>query len=257
MLSPGQNQTGNGSQVFSDEQRNKVRYLERALLTMGLVLLAAYGAAKLHSAISSYLALRRFEAEQKQTRLRAQESAKQRTGETVDFSLWSDKRVQAYMNTLATKEGAPSAVLRIPKLNLQVPVYDGTDDLTLNRGVGRIIGTAQLGEAGNIGIAGHRDGFFRGLKDIGPGDTVELMMPSRTNQYVVKSVQITSPEDVSVLQPTIKPSLTLVTCYPFYFVGSAPQRYIVQAAIANPGETAQGSQGDPGVPSFTPTKRRE
>ena len=99
-----------------------------------------------------------------------------------------------------------------------------TDDRTLNRGVGRIIGTARLGKAGNIWIAGHRDGFFRGLKDIAPGDTMELMMLNRTDQYVVKNVQITSPEDVSVLQPTSFYSLTLVTCYPFYFVGSAPQR---------------------------------
>lgn len=215
-----------------------MRHLERVLLIIGLILLAVYAVAKLHSEISTHLALRRFRAQAKEVRVRTQEIAKSRTGETLDFSLWSDKRVEAYMESLATKDGTPSAVLRIPKLHLEVPVYDGTDDLTLNRGVGRIIGTARLDETGNTGIAGHRDGFFRGLKDITPGDTMELMMLNRTDQYVVKTVQITSPEDVSVLQPTTKPSLTLVTCYPFYFVGSAPQRYIVQASIANPGETA-------------------
>ena len=113
-----------------------------------------------------------------------------------------------------------------------MPVYDGTDDLTLNRGVGRIIGTARLGEAGNTGIAGHRDGFFRGLKDIAPGDRIDLVLTSQTSHYVVENIQITSPDDVSVLQPTPKASLTLVTCYPFYFVGSAPQRYIVSASFA-------------------------
>jgi sortase A len=215
-----------------------MRHLERVLLIVGLILLAVYAVAKLHSEISTQLALRRFRAQAQEARVRTQEIAKSRTGETLDFSLWSDKRVEAYMESLATKDGTPSAVLRIPKLHLEVPVYDGTDDLTLNRGVGRIIGTARLGETGNTGIAGHRDGFFRGLKDITPGDTMELMMLNRTDQYVVKTVQITSPEDVSVLQPTTKASLTLVTCYPFYFVGSAPQRYIVQASIANPGETA-------------------
>jgi len=130
-----------------------------------------------------------------------------------------------------TREGIPSGVLSIPKLQLEVPVYDGTDDLTLNRGVGRIIGTARLGNAGNTGIAGHRDGFFRGLKDIAPGDRIDLVLPSQKSHYVVENIQITSPDDVSVLRPTPKASLTLVTCYPFYFVGSAPQRYIVIASL--------------------------
>jgi sortase A len=124
------------------------------------------------------------------------------------------------------------AVLRIPKLHLEVPVFDGTDDLTLNIGAGRIIGTARLGQIGNIGIAGHRDGFFRGLKDIGPGDTMELELPDRTEHYAVSTIEITDPDDVSVLRPTPNASLTLVTCYPFYFVGSAPQRYIVHASVS-------------------------
>jgi sortase A len=231
-----------------------MRHLERVLLIVGLILLAVYAVAKLHSEISTHLALRRFRAQAKEVRVRTQEFAKSRTGESVDFSLWSDKRVQAYLDSLATKNGGPSAVLRIPRLHLEVPVYDGTDDLILNRGVGRIIGTARLGEIGNIGIAGHRDGFFRGLKDIAAGDTIDLTMPDRADHYVVENVKITSPEDVSVLQPTTKPSLTLVTCYPFYFVGSAPQRYIVQASISNPGEA---TLGNPAALSFTPTKRRE
>jgi sortase A len=252
MLSTGRNQTRNGLQAFSDEPRNRVRHLERALLVLGLVLLAAYAVARLHSEISVHLALRSFDAERKQKRLQAQESAKSRTGESVDFSLWSDKRVQAYLDSLATKNGTPPAVLFIPKLHLEVPVYDGTDDLILNRGAGRITGTARLGETGNIGIAGHRDGFFRGLKDIAAGDTIDLTMRDRADHYVVENVQITSPEDVSVLQPTTKPSLTLVTCYPFYFVGSAPQRYIVQASISNPGEA---TLGNPAALSFNPIKK--
>jgi len=99
--------------------------------------------------------------------------------------------------------------------------------------VGRIQGTAQVGESGNLGIAGHRDGFFRGLKDIGPGDIVELETSHRRKQYLVEKIQIVSPEDVQVLQSTPEPTLTLVTCFPFYYVGSAPQRYIVTASIQN------------------------
>jgi sortase A len=208
------------------------RRLEWGLLMVGLILAGLYFAAIVQRQISSHLAVRKFEAQRKEARFRAQESVKLRTGERVDFSLWSDKRVQEYMDSLVTRDGTPSAVLSIPKLDLEAPVYDGTDDLTLNRGVGRIIGTTRLGEVGNTGIAGHRDGFFRGLKDIAPGDTIDLVLPSRTSHYVVENILITSPDDVSVLQPTPKASLTLVTCYPFYFVGSAPQRYIVSASLA-------------------------
>jgi sortase A len=205
--------------------------LEWGLLIVGLILIGSYVVVRVHSQISSHLALQKFEAARMEARSRAQESAKEFTGTEVDFRLWSDKRIQEYMESLAAKDGSPSAVLSIPKLHLEVPVYDGTDDLTLNRGVGRIIGTARLGSAGNTGIAGHRDGFFRGLKDIAPGDRIDLVLPSQTSYYVVENIQITSPDDVSVLRPMPKTSLTLVTCYPFYFVGSAPQRYIVSASF--------------------------
>jgi sortase A len=177
--------------------------------------------------------LNRFEAERAAARQDAEESVKLQTGEDVDLSLWSEYRVKGYLESLGNKTDAPPAVLRIPKIHLEVPVYDGTDELTLNRGAGRIIGTARLGQVGNTGIAGHRDGFFRGLKDIGPGDTLELMLPDRTDRYVVTKTLITNPEDVSVLQPGSTGLLTLVTCYPFYFVGSAPQRFIVQASAGD------------------------
>jgi sortase A len=117
--------------------------------------------------------------------------------------------------------------------------------------VGRIIGTARLGEAGNTGIAGHRDGFFRGLKDIAPGDRVDLALTNQTSHYVVESIRITTPDDVSVLQPTPKASLTLVTCYPFYFVGSAPQRYIVSASFAGFEPSEFHPPGKLAVPQLT------
>jgi len=143
----------------------------------------------------------------------------------VDFTLWDDHRVQAYRQSLPEQAGAPLAVLRIPKIRLEVPVFDGTDELTLNHAVGRIAGTARPGERGNVGIAGHRDGFFRGLKDIGVGDTIELKTPKGIDVYTVEQVNIVSPTDVAALRPRSVPSLTLVTCYPFYFIGGAPKRY--------------------------------
>jgi sortase A len=166
----------------------------------------------------------------------------------VDFTLWSPKRAQAYKESLAAKTDKPLAVLRIPNIHLEVPVYNNTDDLTLDRGVGRILGTAQVGEAGNLGIAGHRDGFFRGLKDVAVHDEIDLVRIGQTDSYAVEKVEIVKPDDVSVLAPTPAPTLTLVTCFPFYFVGSAPKRYIVTASLTNSSHPNNSSTED-----FNPT----
>ena len=199
--------------------------LERVLFVVGGILLVVSATARIHGGLSARWAIQEFEAARS-------ESADSQTKNKVDMSQWSAVRIREYKEGLGSKSDAPLAVLHIPKLNLEVPVFDGTDELTLNRGAGRIIGTARLGEIGNVGIAAHRDGFFRGLQDVGAGDTIELKLPDRTERYRVTGIQITTPENVSVLQPTVKASLTLVTCYPFYFVGNAPQRFIVSASLA-------------------------
>jgi sortase A len=157
---------------------------------------------------------------------------------SVDFSLWAEKRIQAYKDSLLIASSSPMAVLEIDKVKIRVPVFDGTDDLTLNRGVGRIAGTAMPGVTGNIGIAGHRDGFFRGLKDVAVGDQIDLVTTTERASYIVDQIEIVKPEDVSVLRKRPAPSLTLVTCYPFYFVGDAPQRFIVHASIVSHGPIA-------------------
>jgi sortase A len=99
--------------------------------------------------------------------------------------------------------------------------------------VGHIARTPQPGEAGNVGIAGHRDGFFRVLKDIVAGDLMELALPGETRRYRVQKISIVRPEDVSVIDPDSRSLLTLVTCYPFYFVGSAPERFIVRSELVH------------------------
>lgn len=208
------------------------RVLERCLLAVGIVLVAITTAGTLHRASLSRLALWQFdrgkaEAEHKKSFLSNQSNPEQ----GVDFSLWAVKRIQAYRDSLISKTDPPLAVLQIDKVGIRVPVFDGTDDLTLNRGVGRIPGTAKLGDPGNIGIAGHRDGFFRGLKDIAVGDEVDLVMTTAKAAYVVDQIEIVSPADVQVLQTRSVPSITLVTCFPFYFVGDAPQRFIVHASL--------------------------
>jgi sortase A len=139
------------------------------------------------------------------------------------------------------------AVLSIRRLGLEVPVFDATDRITLNRGAGRIPGTAQPGEQGSIGISAHRDGFFRGLKDIQLGDQIELAVPAQKFVYTVDNISIVRPSD-SVLRARPRPSLTLVTCYPFYFVGDAPERYIVQASLTN--SEQESSELDPAFPNL-------
>ena len=142
---------------------------------------------------------------------------------------WANQRVAKYEQSLKVEAGPPLAVMTIDKLGIQVPVYDGADDFNLNRGVARIKGTATVDADGNLGIAGHRDGFFRGLKDIAMGDRIELQTTRGIAVYTVSSITIVEPDDVSVLAPTPERTITLVTCYPFYFVGQAPKRYIVKA----------------------------
>jgi sortase A len=151
-----------------------------------------------------------------------------------DQSLWAPSRVSAWHKAILEPAPEPLAVLRIPKLRLEVAVLPGTDDRTLDRALGHIEGTALPGTDGNLGIAGHRDGFFRGLKDIALGDVIELETMQGRDVFRVERTWIVDPEDVSVLDPAPTRTLTLVTCYPFYFVGSAPQRFIVRAVRVAP-----------------------
>jgi sortase A len=149
----------------------------------------------------------------------------------VDQSLWDRGRIRAYLATLARPAPPPLGVLRIPRLHLEVPILEGTDEWTLDRAVGHIEGTARPGATGNVGIAGHRDGYFRVLKDIAAGDAIELVLQHKIERYRVQKLSIVGPDDVGVLAPGTDSSLTLVTCYPFYFVGSAPKRFIVRAEL--------------------------
>ncbi len=130
---------------------------------------------------------------------------------------------------------APSAMngligrMEIERLGLSVMVTEGADEKTLRRGAGHIPGTALPGQDGNVGISAHRDTFFRPLRNIRVDDVITLTTLGGEYQYRVVSTKIVSPTDVAVLGPTRSEVLTLVTCYPFYYVGSAPNRFIVRA----------------------------
>ncbi len=208
--------------------------LGRFLLISGLFMLGIYLGTRVYKAFSSRSEARTLES-------RPPDSGQPVTGEHAarvsfvikepDFSLWSPERIKLYQQSLSAQLGPPVALLRIPKIRLEVPVLEGTDDLTMDRAAGFITGTARPGEDGNIGISAHRDGFFRGLKDVREGDGIELVSVRGTDSYTIDRIVLVKPADVSVLAPRSRPSITLVTCYPFYFAGSAPKRYIVQASM--------------------------
>ncbi len=223
---------GGFSAVRSTTKRrwNTRIWIERLLMVSGLALLVVYGAARSESVFSSRATLNMFAAIAPLSASTSDEVAEGIAPSRIDFNRWNEHRVHAYKESLNRQFSAPLTVLHIAKIGLEVPLLDGTDVRTLNHAVGRISGTARPGEPGNIGIAGHRDGFFRGLKDLTIGDTIDLKTPQETSTYVVDEINIVSPNDVDVLRPRRVPSLTLVTCYPFRFIGSAPQRYIVKAS---------------------------
>lgn len=150
---------------------------------------------------------------------------------------WSPHRSAKYRQSLEREAGDTLAILRIPSAGIEVAVFDNTEPVALNRGAGLVEGTSLPDADGNIAIAGHRDGFFRGLKDIKLGDEIELATLAGKRRFEVTQLDIVDPLDVSVLEPTDQATVTLITCYPFYFVGHAPERFIVRAAPQQQGAT--------------------
>jgi len=125
-----------------------------------------------------------------------------------------------------------NGMIEVPRLGISAMVREGDDDRTLRLAVGHIPGTAVPGEGGNVALAGHRDSFFRPLKDVRIGDDIVLTTPEGRFSYQVDRIEVVPPTQVSVLAPTAEPSVTLVTCYPFHYIGHAPKRYIVRAVRA-------------------------
>ena len=149
----------------------------------------------------------------------------EREGRELDQQLAKDKQV------VAGEAPAKGLIgrMKIERLGISVVVIEGTNSKTLQRAAGHIPGTALPGEPGNVGISAHRDTFFRPLRNIKGNDVITVTTPNGEFQYRVVSTQIVKPADVAVLTQTEQEVLTLVTCYPFYFIGSAPDRFIVRA----------------------------
>ena len=126
-------------------------------------------------------------------------------------------------------EGTVVCQLWIPRVGVGMAVAEGVSERTLRRAVGHVPGSALPGQSGNVVLAGHRDSFFRSLERIRVGDAIYLESSAGTELYVVDWIRVVAPTDIEVLKDTGSATLTLVTCYPFRFIGSAPERYIVRA----------------------------
>jgi len=220
-----------GAVAPGQRRQTLIRLVEVALYASGTLCLLVWLGFRVTATVGARAELSRF----------ADDAATARTltASAPDLQLWSPDRIRAWRDTLLKPGPPPLGILRATRLGLEVAVLEGTDDWTLNRAVGHIEDTPAPGDEGNSGIAGHRDGFFRCLKDIRVGDALELETREGRERYTVQRVWIVGPEDVSVLDPTPQPSLTLVTCYPFYYIGSAPQRFIVRAVRTNRNSSAR------------------
>jgi sortase A len=227
-----------------------LRWVEIAAWSVGVLLLVLYAATRWWYAQARDEGVAAFAAKHAAAQAAPSQPAATplRVDSAVDMSTWSRERIERYRDSLRAAH-VPQAVLRIPSVKLVVPVYDGTSDHNLNRGAGRIEGTAHIGEPGNVGIAAHRDGFFRALKDVRVGDILVLEHAAATDAYRIVTTSIVDPTDVSVLDPTDARTVTLVTCYPFYYVGSAPRRFIVHAQRLAPAEKAPAGESPAGAES--------
>jgi len=131
--------------------------------------------------------------------------------------------------TTDLREGDIVGKLHVPRIGISVMVLQGIGKNTLIVGAGHVPGTPLPGTVGNVAIAAHRDTFFRNLEGIRPGDSIQVVTVRRTYDYIVASTEVVDPDDIHVMESRGRPELTLITCYPFYFVGPAPKRFIVHA----------------------------
>ena len=154
----------------------------------------------------------------------------------------SEKAEPSPVEAVAIADGDVIGEIDIPRLRMKAIVAQGDSEKILRHAVGHLPKTALPGEAGNIALAGHRDGLFRPLRNIRQGDLITLRIRDRAFQYEVEWTEVVPPTTVQVIQPTSEPALTLVTCFPFYYVGAAPQRFIVRA------RKVEVARNEPGVP---------
>ncbi len=150
-------------------------------------------------------------------------------GNALEKQIDAQEQHKVSLPQAVAKEGDVLGLIEISRLGVKVAILEGTTSQTLLLGVGHIEGTALPGKPGNIGIAGHRDTYFRALKDIRTNDVIQIQTATGLTRYQVDWMQIVAPSDTAILAPSTDSAITLVTCYPFHFIGSAPERFIVHA----------------------------
>jgi LPXTG-site transpeptidase (sortase) family protein len=214
-----------------------LRFAQRLFLGLGFIMLAyaggtvayaelyqRYQAWKFEHQISSVEPTKTAANEQAPLQARREEQALHRPASRLDTTI--DRTVA---ESVDLSEGDVIGKLEIPQIGLSVMVLQGVKEDTLRIAAGHVPGTPLPGADGNSAIAGHRDTFFRKLKRIRAGDRIQFLTVRGTAQYVVDSTEIVEPADTRVMESRGRPELTLISCYPFYFVGSAPHRFIVHA----------------------------
>lgn len=202
--------------VSSTVSDRLVRFAQWGCVALGALMCAGYAAALLAGEIGRRNDVATFE------------NAARFTAPSPDLSLWSPARIDKFTASMRLPISEPIGILRVSALQLTVPLYAESTELHLNRGVTLIAGMSGPDEGGNVGIAGHRDGYFRVLKNIQRGDLVELQTRAHAHRYRIVATDIVDASDHEMLEDTEEPTLTLVTCYPFYHVGHAPQRFVVR-----------------------------
>jgi sortase A len=213
----------------SDNGHQRVlRWLEYLLVAAGIAMLAAWAWFVWDARVSQQAARYALES--------AAPSA-----ETA-LALESGAPVAVAVDAAVALRGSAIAALSIPRIRLSAVVLQGSDARTLRRGPGHVEKSASPGDSGNVVIAGHRDSFFRPLKDVQIGDDIFLETPTTRLQYRVTSLWVVKPADVSVLDSTGDSVLTLITCYPFWMLGNAPDRFVVRAVEVR--KAPAGRSGD-------------
>lgn len=220
--------------------KTRLRWLERALLLIGLLCLGVYAYAWADAKYTQYKEEKLLEEA-----LARQQSQETPASESDALGAFQEARAKAAPEPPPEPgpEGSLVGRLEIPRIGVSAIVLEGVGKKTLRRGVGRIPGTSVPGEEGNVGLAAHRDSFFRGLRDIRKNDTVTLKTVEGTYSYQVEWTEVVRPQDTHVLDETEGPAITLVTCYPFTYVGPAPKRFIVRARQVEDEGNTEGVSG--------------
>jgi sortase A len=192
-----------------------VRVVQRLFLGVGIAALAYAGGAVAYAGIFERYQFWKFE--------------QQRAGAILKTPDQNLQTVNVITEPRDIEEGDVIGTIEIPRLGISVMLLHGLEERTLILGAGHVPGTPLPGGDGNVAIAGHRDTFFRKLEGVIPGDSIQVATKHQQFEYIVDSTEIVDPEDTQAMESRARPELTLITCYPFYFVGAAPKRFIVHA----------------------------